>query len=322
MTTARISLDSPVFSGRLRTFERRSTYERRPVYSGRPEIIADVRTVPKKQQPQPSLAKVKRVANITTTTPTRTSKSLVLKRQTVLPPTAKKRKSLNWRGSLQKKSLTALAILLFVVGIGVAVDGLLTNRHVEAQVEQIQASNQTAAGGGSDAPMVGEVPSEDHNKPDVTVYRTAADAPRIISVPKLGIQARVLKLGIDKKGAVAAPVSIHDAGWYDGSSKPGQPGAMLIDGHVHGPTQPGVFANLKNIKPGDEIAIERGDGKNFTYKVVKTKAYPADSMDMMGAALTPVTPGKPGLNLITCTGELDASGNHYKDRLVVFAEQK
>ncbi len=168
--------------------------------------------------------------------------------------------------------------------------------------------------------MVGDIPSED--KPDVNAYRTAANLPRVISIPKLDVTARVLRLGVNSQGALAAPASIYDTGWYEASSKPGEPGAMLIDGHVHGPNKPGVFSELKNLKAGDEITVERGDGKVLSYKVVKTKTYPADSMDMMGAALTPVTPGKPGLNLITCTGEIDKSNNHYKDRLVVFAEQK
>lgn len=247
--------------------------------------------------------------------PARTSKSLVLKRQAVLPPTIQKPRPSKWKGSLHKKGLTALAILLFIVGVGVAVDGLSANRHVEAQVEQMQTSNNN----NSEAPMVGDVPSEG-DKPDVNAYQVAADMPRVISIPKLDVTARVLKLGVDSKGAFAAPGNIYDTGWYEGSSKPGQSGAMLIDGHVHGPTKPGIFADLKDLKPGDEIMVERGDSKKFTYKVIKIKMYPAESTDMMGAALTPVTPGKPGLNLITCGGELD--GNHYKDRLVVFAEQK
>jgi len=317
MAIARINLDSPVFSGRLRTFSRRSTYERRPVLSGRPPIIADIRAVPAKSHPQqPAAVKVRRNVGVSAPSAPRTSKSLVLKRQTVLPPTIKKARPSKRRGSLQKKSLTALAILLFIVGIGVAVDGLLTNRHVEAQVEQMQTSNSN-----SEAPMVGDMPGES-DKPDVTAYHVAANAPRIISIPKLDVTARVLKLGVDNKGAIASPGNIYDTGWYGGSSEPGQPGAMVIDGHVHGPTKPGVFAELKNLKKGDELSIERGDGKIYTYTVIKTKTYPSDSSEMMGAAMTPVTSGKPGLNLITCTGELDATGNHYEDRLVVFAEQQ
>lgn len=96
---------------------------------------------------------------------------------------------------------------------------------------------------------------------------------------------------------------------------------MLIDGHVHGPIEPGVFADLKKLKPGDEVKIERGDGQIFTYQVVDSKTYPAESVDM-GAALRSAQSGRPGLNLITCTGKLDRATNSYKERLVVFTVQK
>lgn len=321
MTTARISLDSPVFSGRLRTFERRSTYERREVRVGRKGLVSDVRPLAVKAMPKPQPQPTK-AARMQATAPTlrqRTDRSLVLKREMVsvpkstqaVAPAEKPR-----RQNVQKRLLTALAVLLFVFGIGVAIDGFMANRHVEAQVEQ------TAGGGSnSEAAMVGDIPNEGE-RPDVNAYQVAASMPRKISIPKIEAEARILKLGVTASGAMAAPANIFDTGWYDQSSKPGEAGAMLIDGHVHGPTKPGVFHQLKTLKPGDEIAVERGDGQLFNYKVVSLKTYPADSVDMMGAALTPVTAGKPGLNLITCAGELDKTTNHYKDRLVVFAEQQ
>lgn len=323
MTTARISLDSPVFSGRLRSFDRRSTYERREVRIGRQSLVSDVRpqavkVAPKQAQAQQS--KLARKHHVAPAVQARTDRSLVLKRKSVQAPSVaqagvRRSEKARWR-NLQKRALTGLAILLFIIGIGVALDGFMTNRHVEAQVTQ----QSTGSDPNSEAPMVGDIPNEG-DKPDVNAYRVAAALPRKISIPKLGVEARTLKLGVTEAGALASPANIYDAGWYDQSAKPGEPGAMVIDGHVHGPTKPGVFHDLKTLKPGDEISIERGDGKIFSYRVVKSKSYPADSVEMMGAALTPVKPGKPGLNLITCTGELDESGNHYKDRLVVFAEQ-
>jgi LPXTG-site transpeptidase (sortase) family protein len=318
MTTARISLDSPVFNGRLRNFARRSNYERREVRATRQHLVSDIRpsapVVAQKQKQVPA-AKIARHHQAASVQP-RTDRSLVLRRETVRAPSALSNTSTTKTSSnIHKKLLTALAVVLFVAGIGVAVDGFMTNRHVEAQVEQ------QSTGGSSDsgAPMVGDVPNEG-DKPDVNAYQVAAALPRKITIPKLSVEARTLKLGTTASGAVAAPSSIYDTGWYQDSAKPGESGAMLVDGHVHGPTKPGVFYELKTLKAGDEILVERGDGKTFTYKVIKTKTYPADSVDMMGAALTPVTAGKPGLNLITCTGELDGT-NHYKDRLVVFAEQ-
>lgn len=323
MTTARISLNNPVFSGRLRNFERRSTYERREVRVGRQGLVSDVRPAKTAAKAAPKPQYQAKSATVTRSQavpalPLRTERSMVLKRATVgapklaqAPTPAEKPQ----RQHVQKRLLTALAVLLFMFGIGVAIDGFMANRHVEAQVEQV-----TGGGSNAEAAMVGDIPGEE-DRPNVGAYQVAATLPRKISIPKLGAEARILKLGVTASGAMAAPANIFDTGWYDQSAKPGEAGAMLIDGHVHGPSKPGVFHQLKTLKSGDEITVERGDGQTFTYKVVKTKSYPADSIEMMGAALTPITAGKPGLNLITCTGELDKATNHYKDRLVVFAEQ-
>jgi sortase (surface protein transpeptidase) len=78
--------------------------------------------------------------------------------------------------------------------------------------------------------------------------------------------------------------------------------------------------DLKRLVAGDQIKVERGDDKVLIYKVVKSVTYAADKVDM-AAVLTPITKGRACLSLITCGGEIDTSGNHYKDRLVVFAEQ-
>jgi hypothetical protein len=41
----------------------------------------------------------------------------------------------------------------------------------------------------------------------------------------------------------------------------------------------------------------------------------------MTAALSPINPHKPGLNLITCTGNVIAGTNEFSERIIVFAEQ-
>jgi LPXTG-site transpeptidase (sortase) family protein len=144
--------------------------------------------------------------------------------------------------------------------------------------------------------------------------------PRILRIGKIGVEAKVLSLSIGANNQLRAPASIFDAGWYNGSALPGESGAVLIDGHVHGPTKPGVFVGLKKLKTGDAITLERGDGKVFTYRVAKMQSYAKDAVDM-GAAFSSAEPGKPGLNIITCDGAYDDAG-HYENRLVVFAVQQ
>jgi sortase (surface protein transpeptidase) len=125
---------------------------------------------------------------------------------------------------------------------------------------------------------------------------------------------------VSKTGALETPANVYDTAWFNQSALPGQPGAMLIDGHVSSWTTHGVFYGLKTLVAGDTIEVQRGDGTDFMYKVVRTQVYSAFSVDMK-AALAPIVAGRSGLNLITCTGEVIPGTNEFNQRVMVFAEQ-
>ncbi len=213
---------------------------------------------------------------------------------------------------LKKPQLAMLSAagVVFVFGITVSLLGLRTNSHVEAQ-----ATNMAQRA------VVDDGDNPDEKEPDakaVSNYTVAPDMPKRITIPKTKTYSRIKPLGTKSDNELKAPSNIYDTGWYQKSAKPGENGAMLINGHVHGPKKPGVFANLKKLVAGDAITIERGDGQRFTYRVVKTQSYPEHAVDM-AAALVPAESGKQGLNIITCTGSLNAQKTGYEDRLVVFA---
>jgi LPXTG-site transpeptidase (sortase) family protein len=220
------------------------------------------------------------------------------------------------RSQWKSTMLFTMAALLFVVGGFVSYNGWRTNKQVAAWVHE-RSNGETGA--------EGEAVSDDETIPDenqpsgsVGSYIVAADLPRVLRIGELKISARIKPLGVNNKNQLKAPSNIHDVGWYDASAKPGNGGTTLLDGHVHGPTKPGIFYNLKKLKPGAVIEVERGDGQKITYEVVKTQKYQADDVDM-AAAMTPAIEGKEALNLITCTGALDKRNNSYEERLVVFA---
>jgi sortase (surface protein transpeptidase) len=129
----------------------------------------------------------------------------------------------------------------------------------------------------------------------------------------------VRPLGLINTNQIDAPSNVYDAGWYNQSSKPGQDGAMVVDGHVSSKSTKGVFYDMKSLKPGQSIVIEKGDGNKLTYSVTETRLYDAKSVDM-AAVLSPVNPSKPGLNLITCAGSVVKGTNEFDKRIVVFAE--
>lgn len=213
-------------------------------------------------------------------------------------------------------ALPAMATVIFFVGCGVAIQGVLTNRHVKAQVEEI--SNSAS---GYDASGQSDIPDE--TKPDESSgpYVVAADLPKYIRVNKIDIFARILRVGVKPNNELVAPNNIHNVGWYDGSAKPGSNGTALLDAHVHGPTMPGAFYNIHKLTEGDTIEIEMGDGRKFNYTVVSSETKPSQEVDM-SKAMKSIVKGKNGLNLITCGGQYNRDTNSYEERVVVYAIQK
>jgi LPXTG-site transpeptidase (sortase) family protein len=154
---------------------------------------------------------------------------------------------------------------------------------------------------------------------EINSYSVPPDDPKYIAIQSIGVnKTMILKLGLTAGGAVAVPGSIYETGWYDGSAKPGQNGAVFIYGHVSNWTARGVFYNLKKLKPGDKIVVTRGDNKTFAYQVVVTKIYHYDSVNMK-QVLLPIDSRKPGLSLMTCTGQINKGTSEFNERLVVYA---
>jgi len=305
-----MTLDNPALTGRRSTtYARRSTYERRVVVAPR-ATTWDVRPATRKM-----------IAPLG-----RSSAAAVPRRASDPAPSgaAAPEPGVHRVRSLRQKLPMVLAIVLFVFGLGVGVTGLSANHRAVAQIRHLSqntAPGGTSGGTGADANAApSDVPSETSNTANIDDYHVAASAPRVLTISKLGVKARVLRTTVNSQNVLGTPNNIFDTAWYADSAKPGEAGAMLIDGHVSGPTQSGVFYNLKKLVAGDKITVERGDGKIYTYSVVMSKTYDADKVDM-AAALTPVTSGKSGLNLITCAGKLDASGTHFQQRTIVFAAQ-
>lgn len=210
-------------------------------------------------------------------------------------------------------AINIVAALAMAFAIGVSVGETNKNRAANNQAaELIKQANQK---------QTTAVPATIKPATDaVADYEVAPGMPRYLNIPKLGIHARIMEVGLGSDGSIGTPSNVFDTAWYSGSSKPGQAGAALIDGHVSSWTTRGVFYNLAKLSPGDNIYIQMGDGRQFSYKVIKTANYNFDQVDM-NAVLSPVTPGNPGLNLITCSGQVISGTNEFNQRTVVFATQ-
>ncbi len=274
--------------------------------------------------PQPVVVPVNR--NKAKPAKPRQSRSQVLLRNALSPPQIVVNNSTHHKKAMHKKkklktvSIMVMASIVFMSGIYASWHTWSTNRAVVAQVQGATSTNNNEAAPTGETE--GEVPDETEvTAAQMNAHKVGPNLPRFINIEKLGVHSRVKRMGLTKDGALEAPNNIYDAGWYEGSAKPGDPkGATLIDGHVYGPSKSAIFSRLDELKDGDVIDIERGDGLHVRYQVVARDVYDRETTDMVKATRA-FDPTKPGLNIVTCHGKYDTKAKTYKQRLVVYAVQ-
>jgi uncharacterized repeat protein (TIGR01451 family) len=137
-----------------------------------------------------------------------------------------------------------------------------------------------------------------------------------IRVPAIGVDAKVLMLGLNHDGSLRVPGNAKDAGWWSGGAMPGRAGPAVIVGHVNWEGRQGVFARLANLRPGDAIIVTHPGGTTSRFLVTRSAVYAKSAFPT-----TLVYGPRPGaaLRLITCAGRFDHSTGHYRDNLIVFA---
>ncbi|HVV25671.1 MAG TPA: class F sortase [Candidatus Saccharimonadales bacterium] len=215
--------------------------------------------------------------------------------------------SLTHRRGFRRQRLVAGSFIVIGFVLAAAAAGLIIHDHA-VRPRPPADSLRTSSAPSSKKPSAAAVNS----------YRVAPDLPKYLSIPAISVpKTRVMQLGVTKNDQIATPNNIYNAGWYNRSAKPGQNGAMFIYGHVSSWQADGVFYNLKKLKAGDTVSITRGDNKTFTYQVVSSKIYDYRQVNM-NQVLAPINAGKPGLNLMTCTGQVIKGTSEFNQRLVVF----
>lgn len=166
-----------------------------------------------------------------------------------------------------------------------------------------------------------EVDTTQPTATEIAEYTVAADMPRYLTIPSLGItNARIVQVGLKSNNEMDTPRNAYDIGWYNQSSLPGTSGTALINAHG-GNLGNGIFRNLPSIQIGAEIRVEMGDGRLYTYRVVDSETKPLgdEANAYMTTAFTSPTPGKGSITLITCTGDWWLSSQTYSHRLFVRA---
>jgi LPXTG-site transpeptidase (sortase) family protein len=148
---------------------------------------------------------------------------------------------------------------------------------------------------------------------------TSAYIPKVLTISKLGIHATVDPVSTTAAGAMGVPENIWNAGWYSGSAKPGQPGAVFMDGHASS-TRGALFGNLDSLVIGDEMQVERADGRVISYKVAKVSVLNRNDVNMI-EAMQPLDSQKGGLNIMSCVGQWVSAENTLENRVLIYAIQ-
>lgn len=165
-------------------------------------------------------------------------------------------------------------------------------------------------------PAISNQSSSSDSLSSSTNYSLSASEPEKIIIPTIGVQANVIHLGLNPDQTLEVPKKDEEVGWYTGSPTPGEIGPSVMVGHLDSTVGAAVFYNLKKLKPGDVIEIQRQDGSIAKFQ--------AESMEMFSQDNFPTDKvygqiDYAGLRLITCAGTYSRAKGHYSDNLVVFA---
>jgi len=171
--------------------------------------------------------------------------------------------------------------------------------------------------------MLGDLPTVAEPRaptPSWTMATTPAEAvvapPARVRIPAIGVDSAVVTIGVDAAGALVPPATTDVTGWFSAGPAPGAVGPALLAAHVDSRAGPGVFFRLVELRPGDEVTVDRTDGTSVMFVVTGTTrvAKTAFPTDLVYSPL-PV----PAMRLVTCGGSFDRSARSYRDNIVVDA---
>lgn len=203
------------------------------------------------------------------------------------------------------KSRKPVYLILFLILVfAISAVALLMNPTLSGEIPVIRHSTNT--------------PSETKPQKETYKWYGAPDEPKYINLPTISAEGFVEKAGVDQNNQIAAPKNVHVAAWFVKSAKPGQQGLSVIDGHVTGRVNVGIFKNLQSLKPADKFSVTLGNGSVKNYQVVSVNNVPvAKSVDVLFSQEPNINSQ---LNLITCAGQYNQAIKGYPDRTIVYAK--
>ncbi len=136
-----------------------------------------------------------------------------------------------------------------------------------------------------------------------------------VRIPAIGVVAPLVPLGINDDGTLEVP-RYEEAGWYADGTRPGDRGPAVIAAHLDSTTGPAVFHRLEELKPGEVVHVDYGDG-TVSFAVRESRSF-LKSQFPTQQVYGPTE--EPELRLITCDGTFDRRAASYNSNLVVWAD--
>ncbi|MBP2474672.1 LPXTG-site transpeptidase (sortase) family protein [Crossiella equi] len=167
-------------------------------------------------------------------------------------------------------------------------------------------------------PLTASATSTTAEAPPAEVAALPKSTPTRVRVPKIGADSSLVPLGLNQDQTVQVPPVTQpmQAGWFTGAPSPGEKGPAVVLGHVDGGGKAGIFHKLRQVEVGDEVLVDREDGRTARFVVHETqqvakKDFPTDRV--YGDT------DRPEIRLITCGGIFDRGARSYQDNVIVYA---
>jgi sortase (surface protein transpeptidase) len=141
-------------------------------------------------------------------------------------------------------------------------------------------------------------------------------APVRLVIRAIGVNTRLIRLGITRNNTLQVPGRAAIAGWFTGSPRPGAVGASIIAGHIDSDSGPGVFFRLRELHRGQGVYVTRANGSVARFRIIAVRTYAKDRFPT-ARVYGPVP--DPELRLITCGGLFDYATGSYQANVVVYA---
>jgi sortase (surface protein transpeptidase) len=204
-----------------------------------------------------------------------------------------------------KKQDTLITLALLLVGLAGTVGFGL--RAFAAPAPSLLAPQPVTVASKVPAPAAPENPS------------LPRSVPTKIRIPDIQLDAELATVGLLSNGTLDVPTDYTKAGWYEGSPTPGEIGPSIIDGHLDHIGGVAVFWRLRELVPGQVIAIDREDGTTAHFVVDEVKQFPQDNFP---TAEVYGNTSNSSLRLITCGGTFNRLTQHYDRNTIIFASLK